>query len=218
MKIVIIIACAGGGSSATSERNDFNQDTPMVTKGSRKRARADKTTEDAREEAVRLVAPHEAAAPSTPAKSPPGPSLTSSKVLKAEEKTPTGAPAKVPKKSKTSQASTPVKSIKDSGALTSEEEAAYERFRQLKIPQLKELLRHNCQLVGGTKGELVDRCVDRVTRGNMPRCPECGGGVLKYGKGGYFCPGFYDDDHFAHCNFKALGVERPKWVDPADTQ
>lgn len=56
--------------------------------------------------------------------------------------------------------------------------------------------------------------------GGLPRCPECGGAVLrvrypsKYGHGGsgaYHCPGFYDDDVFKKCKFTQQTVDRPKW-------
>ena len=78
-------------------------------------------------------------------------------------------------------------------------------YNQLPIPKLKELLALNEQLKGGTKGELIARIVDGKMYGALPRCPECGGGLLKvvyekkYGHGGqgkFSCPGFYDDDTY----------------------
>jgi hypothetical protein len=56
--------------------------------------------------------------------------------------------------------------------------------------------------------------------GALPRCPECGGGILrvyykeKFGHGGqgsFSCPGFFDDDVFKRCAFKSDCVERLPW-------
>ena len=80
--------------------------------------------------------------------------------------------------------------------------------------QLKALLGLNEQLKGGNKGELVARCVDRKLHGNLPRCPECGGGRLKHdGAGAFFCPGYYDDDEFVFCRYRTWHCERPAWRD-----
>merc|ERR1712232_130572 len=58
--------------------------------------------------------------------------------------------------------------------------AAAEAYYQAKtIAQLKAVLESNSQLKGGTKQELVDRCVDGKLFGKLPRCPQCGGGVLR---------------------------------------
>jgi len=109
-------------------------------------------------------------------------------------------------------------------------QAADGKFGALKIDQLKDALRENGQLLGGVKEELVDRCVDGFLFGALPRCPECGGAVLKvkypvnesgsgpalYGHGGqgqFFCPGFYDDDHWHRCKFGSSDVERTPWKD-----
>lgn len=80
-------------------------------------------------------------------------------------------------------------------------QAAERRFGALTIAALKDACRLNGQLVGGTKPELVDRCVDGFCYGTLPRCPDCGGGVLKVrypskyghdGQGTFYCKGFYD--------------------------
>ena len=72
------------------------------------------------------------------------------------------------------------------------------------------------------RSELVDRCVDGALYGSLPRCQDCGGGVLrvrypsKYGHGGqgaFHCPGYYDGDAFIHCAFSASTVARPKWLE-----
>ena len=57
----------------------------------------------------------------------------------------------------------------------------------------------NEQLLGGTKAELVARCVDGEARGGLPACPTCGVGRLhvKYDEAGrptYACPGYFDSE------------------------
>lgn len=77
-----------------------------------------------------------------------------------------------------------------------------EELSKCKIPQLKDMLRHNdqvtstmrlplkvtdesyvhttpFQLVGGTKGDLISRIIDCKLWGCLPKCPSCGGGRLK---------------------------------------
>ena len=77
------------------------------------------------------------------------------------------------------------------------------------------------------RSELVDRCVDGALYGSLPRCQDCGGGVLrvrypsKYGHGGqgaFHCPGYYDGDAFIHCAFSASTVARPKWLETCARQ
>lgn len=45
------------------------------------------------------------------------------------------------------------------------------------MPQLKARLRENDQLVGGTKGALIQRIKECVVFGCLPRCPKCGGEI-----------------------------------------
>ena len=123
-------------------------------------------------------------------------------------------------------------------------QSATHRFAKMRVADLKELLRYNEQLVTGAKEELVHRCVDRFLHGNMPRCPECGGGRMQYGwKGkyapfcssfldvdlyshqilscvGYFCPGFWnaEEDRFTTCFYTVEKIERPPWTEPHDLQ
>ncbi len=76
------------------------------------------------------------------------------------------------------------------------------------------MLRANDQITGGTRNELVDRIVDRVEHGNLPRCPQCFVGRLRVRADGSFsCPGGYDDDEYQECNYHAAAgaVERPAW-------
>ena len=100
-------------------------------------------------------------------------------------------------------------------------DAAAQVFNLLTIPSLKSCLRANEQLLGGTKPELVERCVDRKLYGNLPRCPECNIGRLKVsyarafghaGQGQFTCPGGYDDDEYKRCGFRASQAERPAWT------
>jgi len=117
-----------------------------------------------------------------------------------------------------------------SGAVTSPtahhdeevQQAEYtEMFNALTIPVLKECLRENQQLLGGNKGELVERCVDRKMYGNLPRCSKCGIGRLKVtyserfghgGQGRFRCPGGYDDDEYVRCRYKSSSEKRPEWI------
>lgn len=82
------------------------------------------------------------------------------------------------------------------------------------IPELKELLRNNDQLVGGTKKVLVDRILYSIEHGGTPRCPECGIGRLRQdSSGNYHCPGGYDDDEYVDCGYYARenDIKRPDW-------
>jgi hypothetical protein len=92
---------------------------------------------------------------------------------------------------------------------------AKESFFAMTIPQLKDILRTNQQKVGGTKGELVDRCAEGSVLGAIPQCSVCGGGKLKFdlAKGQYSCPGYMDDDTFVFCHQKFAfdQVERTSW-------
>jgi len=94
------------------------------------------------------------------------------------------------------------------------------RYAAKSIAELKDLCALNGQLKGGNKQELVDRCVDGLLYGALPKCTLCGGGLLrvvypsKYGHGGqgrFSCPGFYDDDTFKRCSFTGTSVERNAW-------
>lgn len=92
-------------------------------------------------------------------------------------------------------------------------------FSGLKIPQLKDLLRHNDQLVGGNKADLLARVVECYEHGCLPRCPECGVGRLKLtGASGsrLTCPGGYDDDQYVRCFYSvaADGIARPVFQFP----
>lgn len=98
------------------------------------------------------------------------------------------------------------------------------KFGAMTAAELKALLALNGQIKGGDKQELVERCVDCKLFGGLPRCPECGGGVLRVsytskkighgGQGSFSCPGFFDDEVFKRCKFAASGgVTRIPWKD-----
>jgi predicted RNA-binding Zn-ribbon protein involved in translation (DUF1610 family) len=62
----------------------------------------------------------------------------------------------------------------------------------------------NNQPKTGNKTELIERCADGKLLGSIPRCPECGGGRLRFDKvtGDYKCPGYMEDVAFRSCNRK----------------
>ncbi|EAS07069.1 poly polymerase and DNA-ligase Zn-finger region family protein (macronuclear) [Tetrahymena thermophila SB210] len=82
---------------------------------------------------------------------------------------------------------------------------------------LKALLGINNQPKTGTKDELVLKCADGKTLGQIPICSECGGGKLRYDiqTGIYKCPGYMDDDVFQHCGKKFTNeqIVRLPWID-----
>eukprot|EP01116_Phalansterium_solitarium_P008753 TRINITY_DN22719_c0_g1_i1.p2 TRINITY_DN22719_c0_g1~~TRINITY_DN22719_c0_g1_i1.p2 ORF type:complete len:263 (+),score=67.64 TRINITY_DN22719_c0_g1_i1:894-1682(+) len=88
----------------------------------------------------------------------------------------------------------------------------HDELMALSINDLKDRLRANQQLVGGKLPDLQRRVADCVVNGAMPRCPQCGLGFVKRSSNGYFCPGGYDDDHFAPCNYTCKLIVRPAWI------
>jgi len=100
-----------------------------------------------------------------------------------------------------------------------------EAYSKLSNDKLKAMLELNGQKKSGNKEELVERCVDGRLFGALPRCPDCGGGVLrvayaqKYGHSGqgrFTCPGHYEDEGWITCGFKSMDAERPPWKEPSD--
>jgi len=96
------------------------------------------------------------------------------------------------------------------------------KYGALSLPELKAVCEANAQLKGGTKPELVQRCIDGAQHGALPRCSECGGGLLKVvyaqqhghgGQGKFSCPGFHDGDAFQRCPYTATSAERLPWVE-----
>ena len=98
-------------------------------------------------------------------------------------------------------------------------------YASLSGDKLKVMLELNGQKKSGNKDELVERCVDGKLYGALPRCPECGSGILrvaylsKYGHAGqgrFSCPGYFDDDAFVRCGYSATQVERAPWQEVTD--
>lgn len=93
-------------------------------------------------------------------------------------------------------------------------------YSTLSGDKLKAMLQLNGQKKSGNKDELIERCVDGKLYGALPRCPECGGGILrvaymsKYGHNGqgrFSCPGYFEDEAFVRCGFSASQVDRMPW-------
>ena len=65
---------------------------------------------------------------------------------------------------------------------------------------------------------MAEKCADGKILGQIPRCPECGGGRPKFNKdtGIYHCSGYMDDDTFKNCHSKYTMSElvRLPWVEP----
>jgi hypothetical protein len=82
--------------------------------------------------------------------------------------------------------------------------------------QLKDILRVNKQLLGGTKSELVQRCLDGMVNGAIPKCSICAHGQLRYDydRGMYTCGGYFDDVVKARISCKNCvgSVTRGPWL------
>lgn len=78
---------------------------------------------------------------------------------------------------------------------------------------LKDLCKHNKQVQSGTKADLVQRCSEGQVLGQIPICPFCGAGKLRYDikTGLYKCPGYTDDDKYMPCVFQSGQVQRLPW-------
>jgi len=91
--------------------------------------------------------------------------------------------------------------------------AQLDELNAMSIPDLKDRLKENDQVVGkANKNDLITRIAACIVEGCFPRCPKCFGGKLKEATDGtYFCPGAFDDDKFAFCSYKADTSDRPAW-------
>jgi len=91
------------------------------------------------------------------------------------------------------------------------------RLSQLPTKLLQSMLTLNNQKKTGTKEELVNRCVDGILRGALPRCPLCQIGHLWYAGGKYRCNGSYDRTQGGKlpCSFEANNVQRGSWISEA---
>jgi len=103
-----------------------------------------------------------------------------------------------------------------------EHRALCESLRGYTNHTLKAMLKHNKMVQSGTKDVLVGRVADCKMYGVYPRCPECGGGILRVrysphqfghnGQGQWKCPGFMEDDEFQRCSYTSWDeLERAKW-------
>ncbi len=71
----------------------------------------------------------------------------------------------------------------------------YKKYHKDKVAELKDVLRWNKQLLGGTKEFVLFKVVDGVVHGRLWLCPLCAGD-LKYMEGDYdsiCCSGRYDE-------------------------
>jgi hypothetical protein len=96
------------------------------------------------------------------------------------------------------------------------EREVFVKYKAKTIDELKDFLRWNGQLLSGTKGDLVARCVDGEVHGALPHCPEPGcKGRLRIEGSQVHCGGAFDDEigTFVRCYFKvaASAVTREQW-------
>ena len=72
------------------------------------------------------------------------------------------------------------------------------KYDGMHVDELKEVLKANEQLLGGSKDELATRCTEGELRGALPACPTCGVGRLHVAYRGdqatYTCPGYFDNE------------------------
>ena len=72
------------------------------------------------------------------------------------------------------------------------------KYDGMHVDELKEVLKANEQLLGGSKEELEERCTDGELHGGLPACPTCGIGRLHVTYDGeqatYACPGYFDNE------------------------
>jgi len=116
-------------------------------------------------------------------------------------------------KPKRKRGSTEKKKSSSKGSVSKLKDDVRDELNGMNVPDLKKRLQANDQLVGGSKGELVERIADCIVNGYLPRCPKCFGGKIKKSGTGYFCPGSYDDDKFVSCSWKGKegDISRPAW-------
>lgn len=129
---------------------------------------------------------------------------------RGEEPEPAGSPAK--KKIKT----TPT--LPDGSPIDIK---IIQKYDMLTVPQLKDYLRFNRQVIGGTKSELLLRCCVGEAIGCLPRCPVCNSGgndrrsSLRQTGMNIFCAGYYEEGvGRMDCGFRCKegGVVRVPWV------
>eukprot|EP00547_Thalassionema_nitzschioides_P006417 CAMPEP_0194201218 /NCGR_PEP_ID=MMETSP0156-20130528/1541_1 /TAXON_ID=33649 /ORGANISM="Thalassionema nitzschioides, Strain L26-B" /LENGTH=473 /DNA_ID=CAMNT_0038926351 /DNA_START=79 /DNA_END=1500 /DNA_ORIENTATION=+ len=73
----------------------------------------------------------------------------------------------------------------------------YEKLNKMTTEELKDFMRWNRQIVGGTKALLVWKCLDGALRGRLGRCPMCAQSRLKIDDASSqvaVCTGYFDED------------------------
>ena len=81
----------------------------------------------------------------------------------------------------------------------------YKKYHKDKVAELKDILRWNKQIIGGTKEFILFKVVDGVVHGRLWLCPLCSGD-LKYKDGDFdniVCSGRYDEGTFKFTVFQA---------------
>lgn len=75
------------------------------------------------------------------------------------------------------------------------------------------MLSINKQSTTGRKAELVDRILDGMQNGALPRCPKCNGGVVRYCSEtkSFVCKVRFPD-RMEPCGYSTSNVERMPWV------
>jgi len=89
------------------------------------------------------------------------------------------------------------------------------------VSELQTMLEINKQKKTGRKAELIERCIDGILNGAIPRCPKCAAqgrgnrSYLKYSAetGCYSCGGVYDKtaQRKIECDFSSKDVRRTPW-------
>eukprot|EP01113_Clastostelium_recurvatum_P018160 TRINITY_DN2141_c0_g2_i1.p1 TRINITY_DN2141_c0_g2~~TRINITY_DN2141_c0_g2_i1.p1 ORF type:complete len:296 (-),score=95.45 TRINITY_DN2141_c0_g2_i1:191-1039(-) len=213
-------ATASKAKAATTKKAPASKTkAPATTKKAPAKATTSKaktTTTTSRAKAAAAKPAAKKAAPKTTARASTTSKRTTTAAAKAAAPKKAAAPAKDRSSRATSKAAAPAaatkKKAKKPSAFDSLSEAQQEALNKMSVQELKDRMKANDQLVGGTRNELVSRIADYIQNGVMPRCPSCFGGRLKPSGTGYKCPGFRDDDHHHFCNYKTTSAVRPAWV------
>lgn len=92
---------------------------------------------------------------------------------------------------------------------------AAEAYALKSAQELKDLCKANKQVQSGSKTDLIQRCAEGKVLGQIPVCPLCGAGKLRFDikTGIYKCPGYTDDETYLPCIFSSGSVQRNTWVE-----
>jgi hypothetical protein len=94
---------------------------------------------------------------------------------------------------------------------------AYNKFKDMKISQLQDILSWNQVVKSGTKPVLLTRVIDGYANGRIGRCVACGKGKPKISEDGSVveCNGYFDTDIGSHisCGNKVRVETAPRLVD-----